>query len=125
LRGCGRLRRGRQPLFWHLSFWRYVSWLLRSSSLASCRACGWLTRCSFAARLRCHCCSSKISVMAQASSNGAMLMYDFLPMHCVIDFPRFCFVDRENIYQILHMCITQSFDISEARVDHTKRLFVA
>src|SRR4029077_7566072 len=63
LRGCGRLCRGRWPLFWHLSFWRYVGWLLRSSGLAACRARGWPTRCSFAARLRCHCCSFKISLM--------------------------------------------------------------
>ncbi len=32
--------------------------------------------------------------MAQASSNGAMLVYDFLPVHCIVDFARLCFVDR-------------------------------
>src|SRR5205823_9514318 len=68
---CGRLCPGLKPLFWQLSFWRYVGWLVRSSSLASLRARGWLTRCSFAARLRCHCCSFKISLMTQAFSNGS------------------------------------------------------
>src|SRR4029453_10732980 len=106
-----------------LSFWRYVGWLLSSSSLASRRACGGLTRCSFAARLRCHCSSLKISLMAQASSNGATSVYDFLPVHCIIDFARLCFVDRENIYQILHISIAQSFQISKAGFYQGKRLF--
>ena len=52
--------------------------------------------------------------MAQASSNGAMLVYDFLPVHCIVYFARLCFVDRENIHQILHICIAQSFQISKA-----------
>src|SRR5205823_1074069 len=39
---------------------------LTSSSLARGRVCGRFTRCSFAARLRCHRRSFKISLMAQA-----------------------------------------------------------
>src|SRR5262249_34213823 len=106
-------------------FWRCVGWLLTSSSLAcypkSFR--GWLTPCSFAARLRCHFCSFKISLMAQASLNGAMLVYDFLPVHCIVDFPRLCFVDRDNIPHILHIWIAQSVEISKARFHESKRLF--
>jgi hypothetical protein len=51
--------------------------------------------------------------MAQASSNGAMLVYNFLPVHRIVYFARLCFVDRENIHQILHICIAQSFQISK------------
>ena len=103
------------PFFGSLAFGATSAGFSRSSGLASCRARGWLTRCSFAARLRCHCFSFKISLMAQASSNGAMLVYNFLPVHCIVDFARLCFVDRENIHQILHICIAQSFQISKAR----------
>ena len=95
---CGQVCRGRWPLFCQLRFLLYVGSLLMSSRLASSRAPGRLTRCSFAARLRCHCCFFKISFMAQASSNGAMLVYDFLPVHCIVDFARLCFVDGENIH---------------------------
>src|ERR1043165_1277390 len=112
-RGFGKvlfLRLARALLVDRFTFRRYVAWL-RSSRLASRPETfrRWLTRRSFAARLRCHSCLSKISLMAQASLNGAILMYDFLPVHCIVDLARLRFVDAENIHQILHICIAQSF----------------
>src|SRR4029077_15301245 len=89
LRGSSWLRRGRWPLFWHLSFWRYIGWLLRSSSLASSPESfrGWLARCSFAARLRCHCVPLKFRSWLKRPQTGAMLVYHFLPVPSILYFP--------------------------------------
>ena len=40
-----------------------------------------------------------------------MLLYKFVSVDRLMDLSRFRFVDRKNIYQILHVCITQSFQI--------------
>jgi hypothetical protein len=43
-------------------------------------------------------------------------------VHCIVDFARLCFVDRENIHQILNICITQSFQVGKAGFHETKCL---
>src|SRR5262249_48804389 len=94
LGGGGGGRPGLLTPFLGLCFLGLGRWPFRGSSLSFCRPRGPLTRCSFAARLRCHCCSCKISLMAQASSTRAMLVYCFLPVHRIVNFARLCFVDR-------------------------------
>jgi len=51
-----------------------------------------------------------------------MLLYEFLPVHCLVNLARLCFVDGENIHQILHVSIAQSLQVRKTRFYQGKRL---
>src|SRR5881398_3526477 len=53
-----------------------------------------------------------------------MLLHEFLPMHCLVNLARLCFVDCENIHQILHVCIAQSFQVGKPGFYECKRLLL-
>src|SRR4030095_9389713 len=44
-----------------------------------------------------------------------MLLYEFLPVHCLVNLARLCFINCENIHQIMHVCIAQPFQVGKAR----------
>src|SRR5207249_4475005 len=44
-----------------------------------------------------------------------MLLYEFPPLHCLVNLARLCFVNGENIHQILHVSIAQSLQVRKTR----------
>src|SRR5262249_2613432 len=91
-------------LFWKLSLWRGAAWLFRGSTPSPAPLCG-VSRWRFSVRLRFPFFSCTIFLMSPSSSTGAMLVYDFLPVHCIVNFARLWFVHCQNIHQILHVRI--------------------
>ena len=53
-----------------------------------------------------------------------MLLYEFLPVHCLVNLARLCFVDGENIHQILHVSIAQSLQVRKTRFYEGERLLL-
>ena len=96
---------------------------LTSSSLAPVCARRGFARCSFAAS------SSLPFVFLKNFAHGSsrlkqshVIVRQFLPMHCLVNLARLCFIDGENIDQILHVRIAQSFQIGKAGFHQGQRL---
>ena len=51
-----------------------------------------------------------------------MLLYGFLPMDGLVNLSRLCLIHGENLHQILHLRIAQSFQVREPGFYQGKRL---